>query len=63
MTIKMATLIHHSDSELNTQLIDESQSLKTWGQIQDFEILTQDRQILNHYIQLKNQILTKYFEI
>lgn len=58
-----AKYLLNTDTELNTQLIDESQSLKTWGQIQDFEILTQDRQILNHYIQLKNQILTKYFEI
>lgn len=50
------------NTEVESQLMDEGQLLETWGQTRDYELLINDKQILNHYISLKNQILTKYLK-
>ena len=47
---------------LEARLMDMDQLWETWGQVQYFEVLTDDDEILNHYISLKNQVLAKYSE-
>lgn len=52
----------NDDMNLEAGLMDIDQLWETWGQVQYFEVLTDDDEILNHYISLKNQVLTKYSE-
>jgi len=52
----------NEDMNLEARLMDMDQLWETWGQVQYFEVLTDDDEILNHYISLKNQVLAKYSE-